>query len=137
MNNYTNTKKAWIPLTLILWDRQKFHNLLFSDLSILINSVREVHKKWVYGYIELNLPPFIRLEIHILALFFWSLIFILCQELMQRWIFWSFLKVGEFNLIYSSRAIETFEISSYKARKKRHYLGTSSFLRGIHIGEHP
>ena len=51
---------------------------------------------------------------------------------MQRWIFWSFLNVSEFSLIYSSRDIETFEISSYKAWKKRHYLGTSSFLGGIH-----
>ena len=38
--------------------------------------------------------------------------------LIERWVFWSFWIVGEFNMTYSFRDMETFEISSYEAPQK-------------------
>ena len=60
-----------------------------------------------------------RPEIIILAHILWSLIHILCQILIERWVFRSSWKFSQFNTIYSSRDMETFEISSYKAHKKK------------------
>ena len=44
---------------------------------------------------------------------------ILCQTLIVRWVFLSFWKVSQFNMIYNTRDMETFEISSYKVSPLR------------------
>ena len=59
---------------------------------------------------------------------------ILCQTLIERWVFLSFWKVSQFNMIYNTRDMETFEISSYKVsplppKKKETCLAASFKLK--------
>ena len=63
-------------------------------------------------------------EVLILAVILWSLMYIICQTLIERWVFRSFWKASQFNMMYSSYDVENFEIWFYKVQKnKKAFLG--------------
>ena len=51
------------------------------------------------------------------------------MTLIERWVFWSFWKVGQGNMMYSSRDLKTFEISFCKAGKKKDIKIFSGYFR--------